>query len=186
MRSLLLVTLVSVFGCSSSTSESTSTAIPAALDGYCTGKLLVATKVQSPAASGSWEGSGATLPAGTTFVVAVDFSSFGGFAFTNGAPLKLAGDFIKGLALGTDFESSCATKPDRTLGDFVLLSKATLFASKDLTGTPCTLPVGTKFKSYGYSGGEGAASFESSELAALCGFAKGYSNDFHYGTLLRK
>lgn len=186
MRSFLLVTLVSVFGCSSSTPESTSTAIPAALEGYCTGTLRVATKVESPAAGGGWEGSGATLPAGTPFVVAVDFSRFGGFAFSNGAPQKLDGDFIKGLVLGTDFESSCATKPDRDKADFVLLAKATLFTSKDLTGSPCAIPAGTKFKSYGYSGGEGPATFESSELTALCGFAKGYSNDFHYGALVRK
>lgn len=173
-------------GCSSSTSEATPASVPAALETYCTGKLLVAVKYQSPV-GGHWEGHGATLPAGSTVVLAEDFGHFGAFAFFDGTPAKLDGDFTKGLAQGTDFESSCATKADRTLADFVVLAKATLYPNKDLSGTPCTVPLGTKFKSYGYSSsGAGAAEFQSDELAALCGFSKGYSSDLYYGRLLRK
>lgn len=172
--------------CSSASDAPASTSIPAALDTYCTGKLLVAKAYQSPT-DGYWEGNGATLPAGTVFVVAEDFGHYGGYAFLNGTPAQLDGDFTKGLELGKDFESSCAKKPDRTNTDFVLLAKATLYPGKDLSGAPCTVPLGTKFKSYGYSSsGAGAAEFQSTELGALCGFEKGYTKDLYYGELLRK
>lgn len=180
----LLVALAG--GCSSSSTDPPSTAVPAALEGYCTGKLLVAVKYQLPV-GGRWEGNGATLPAGTPVVLAEDFGHFGAFAFLDGTPAELDGDFLKGLALGTDFESSCATKADRSLADFVVLANATIHPDKDLTGTPCTVPLGTKFKSYGYSSsGAGPAEFQSTELTAICGFSKGYSNNLYYGRLLRK
>lgn len=184
--SALLVVSLLVAGCSSAT-PAPSAAIPAELAGYCTGTLSVATKYRSPAAGGGWEGIGATLPAGTTFVLAEDFSHYGGFAFLDGTPVELEGDFLKGLALGTDFASSCATKPERANADFVVLEKTVLFANKDLSGASCQLTRGTKFKSYSYSaGGSDTVEFGSSDLSAICGFAKGYASTFHYGALLRR
>lgn len=179
------------FGCSSSTtSAAPSSANLAPFSKYCTGTTSKDIAYLTPAGPGSWSGSGATLPAGTTFLVSVDFSRYGGFAILDGGtPAQLKADFSKGLVLGEDFTSSCApaTPPSASEDELVLLRTATLYANQDLSGSPCSLPAATSFQSYGYSSsGGGTGTFQSDELQSKCGFTKGYTNDMTYARLFAK
>jgi hypothetical protein len=83
-----------------------------------------------------------------------------------------------------DFSTSCAAPVSFERHRLVMLKTATLFPNKDLTGTPCTLEAGTGLKSWGYSGGAGAAELSSSDLKPTCSFDKGYSKDIVFGKLV--
>ena len=105
--------------------------------------------------------------------------------------MKLIGDFQSGLVRDTDFSSACATddKLDFQAQHHVLLTDSTFYASEDLSGEPCPLPVGTELPGFGFaSGGFGsggsAASVSSDAIEAACGLTQSYSADIVYGELV--
>ncbi|MBL8717051.1 MAG: hypothetical protein JNL79_13705 [Myxococcales bacterium] len=177
-------------GCSSpspgaSPSPEATHAIPTALAGTCTGKLLLARTSKSADADGRWTATGPTLPPGTPFVVDVSFYQFGGIAFSDGAPLRLDIEPEKGLVRGTDFESSCAAEPDGDKASLVIVRASKVFPYIDLSGAPCTLPVGARFYRYRYlSTGTGTSRLEASQLTSACGFETGYTAGLTSGRLL--
>jgi hypothetical protein len=185
----LAVLAFSVVGCSSDSDSDDPGGggqIPAALSGYCTGTLERDMEVMEWSGPGAWSGSGATVPKGTTFLVGSSFDKWEGYLFAaNGAPLQVDGDFSTGLVLGTDFSSSCATVDKQNEAVAVVLRTSTLYDNEALSGTPCTLPVGTVFTNYSYFGGN-VATVTAEVITTECGFDTGYTDDLAYEKLLEK
>lgn len=189
MRIALAVVAFSVAGCSSDSDSGDASGggkIPEALSGYCTGTLEHEMEVMDWVGPGAWSGSGATVPKGTTFLVGSGFDKWEGYLFaSSGAPLQLHGDFSTGLVLGTDFSSSCATVDKQNEAVAVVLRQSTLYDNEALTGTACTLPVGTVFTNYSYFGGN-VASVTSEVVTTECGFDTGYTDDMAFEKLITK
>jgi len=198
LSSLVLGCAVALGACSSSDGGGGSPqgVIPQAFDKYCVGTLKADQKLMKPMNGGGWMGDGTLrASAGTTFLVSVDFHQWSGFVVQqDGSVAKIDQDFDKGLVKDTDFTSDCAT--DAALQPFaqnpkVLLKASTLYPTKDMSGTACTVDAGTSLTTFMYSsGGFGStpepAQVGADEIKAKCGYESGYSNDFSYGELLPK
>lgn len=191
-RSLLLLALLSTTAtaaCSSSDSSSGpgTGPVPSALSSYCTGTLKVATQYMTAVGPGAYSGHGDTLPAGTKILLSWSFDRWAGFAFqTDGTVLKLEADFSKGLVLGTDFDSTCTADQakDSKKQHTVILQRSTVYPEKGLTGTACTLEVGTVMTNYSFSGDGTSSTVSSAEIKSTCGLTTGYSKDIQYATLV--
>jgi hypothetical protein len=183
---VVAVFLVGCSGSDDSDGGGGSVSIPSALAAYCTGALSRDVEVMDSVGPSAWSGSGATLPAGTTFLVSEAFDKWEGFAFgSDGAPRKLEGDFSTGLLLGEDFTSDCAKDPNAPTSVHVVLQDSKLYETEAMTGTACTLPAGTEMHGFTFFGGN-VAQVSSEAVTAICGFDTGYTNDFVYASLLPK
>ncbi len=163
--------------------------IPAVFADYCTGTLLVDREGLRPSGAGSWEGQYIAISAGSTFLLDYSLSRWnGGYVFDpQGAPTQIDAAFTKGLVLGTDFSSDCVAPGSvGAKNPLVILQRSTVYAAKDLSGSPCEIPAGTAFDGYGFSSVGDVATFQASGLAGLCGFEQGYSKDLVFGKLVRK
>lgn len=163
--------------------------IPATFSAYCTGTLLVEQTMMRPAGSGSWLGRGQKVPAGTKVLLEANWDHWEhGYTFDSTGVIRAEGDFVKGLVVDVDVSTDCPT-PDPLDGKahpLVILEQSTIYATKDLTGTPCTLEVGSTFSGYSYAFTGTAAQFKSSDLTAICGFDTGYSTNLTYAKLVAK
>lgn len=168
---------------------------PAAFAAYCTGKLQKETPLLLPMGAGGWHGSGAvTAPAGSEFLLAAGFDNWEGYVILDGGgPAKLSADFRNGLINGTDFTSDCAPATAPTVSSrppTVLLAKASFYASKDLSGPPCTLDAGTELTNSAFTtgglSGENAATISSNEIAAKCKMTPAFSKDASFASLMRR
>ena len=164
-----------------------------AFAGYCTGKTLRPIELMLPSGPGAWStfGTADSVPAGTTFLVGASFDKWEGYVMAgDGTPMKLHADFQTGLIRDTDFSSPCATddKLEWQAQHHVLLVDSTFYASQDLSGEACKLPVATELPSFGFiSGGFGdgeAAQVSSDAIESTCGLTQSYSTDIVYGELV--
>lgn len=166
-----------------------------AFAGYCTGTALRAIELQEPSGPGAWmsNGSQGSVQPGMTILVGASFDKWDAYLMrADGTPMQLKGDFQTGLIRDTDFESPCATddKLDWQAQHHVLLRDSTFFATQDLSGEPCALPVGTELPSFGFiSGGFGdgqPAQVSSDAIESTCGLTQSYSADIVYGELVKE
>jgi hypothetical protein len=184
--------LAALAACSSSTDSGpgTSATIPAAFSKYCSATLKTEQKVMNPMGPGAWMGTGEKVPAGTKILLSEDFSAWGGYAIkSDGGPLKIsAADRTKGLVKDVDFTSDCAPAAVPKFGDAtiktVTLAKATFYATKELTGTACTLEAGTEFSNYGITGGGDVSEVFANQIKEKCSLDKAYSKDLLTGGLV--
>lgn len=191
-----LAAVASLVGCSGSDSEdSIETGSLEAFSSYCTGTLKESMRVGDSTQPGGWTFSNTSprVGSGTSFLVASDWNKWSGYVIlADGTPAKLEADELgpgpgSGLIVDHDFTSACATEDKKTdFGSMVLLADATFHASKDLSGTPCTLPVATKLTSHGFSGGTEVAMVSADQIESACGLKSGYTKDLVYGALIDK
>lgn len=162
---------------------------------YCTGTLKTDQKLQTPMTwGGAWQGDGTLVAhAGAQFIVSAEFDQWLGYAMeSDGTPVRISGDATKGLTKDVDFTSDCATDAKRTdafSGHAVVLSPATLYANKELSGTPCTLDAGTELTNYSYAGSLSPSdpiSISANEIKAKCGLDQAYAKTLVYGQLIAK
>jgi hypothetical protein len=195
--SILGCTLVLAACSSSDSGGSPQGVIPQAFASYCSGTLKTDQKLMTPMSGGGWMGNGSLhAAAGTPFLVSTEGGQWAGYVVqADGSVDKIDADFTKGLVRDTDFTSDCAT--DTALHDFasdknVVLAKSTIYATKDLTGTACTLDAGTTMTNFNYASGgfggssSGPSTVGSDEIKAKCGFASGYTNDLEFASLIPK
>ncbi|MBE7485829.1 MAG: hypothetical protein HS104_38385 [Polyangiaceae bacterium] len=189
LGALALSTIIS--GCSGSDSgESFRTGGLEAFSSYCVGTLKQDIRVGESMGPGAWHFS-STFPevsAGTAFLVASDWNKWEGYVVgEDGTPWKLSSDHDTGLVRDQHFSASCATGDKLSgWGSMVLLHDATFFQTKDLTGTPCVLPVATKLTSYGFASGFGEtlATVSADQIKDECGLDDAFTKDMVYGELI--
>ena len=194
-RAVLLFAPLVALACGSSSDDTAQpgaaagAALPAEYDGLCTGTLLTAREYATPGNGPSaWVGGGEKAPAGTKFLLGYDGSNWGRsyFFLSNGTPAELDADFTTGLMKGVDFSSDCAEPVTSERRRFVVLRSSTLFATEALDGAACVVEGGTAFTAWGFSSNGAVASFQAKELEAKCGYAKGYTKNLTFGTLVAK
>jgi hypothetical protein len=155
--------------------------------GACGATLQKPSMVGMPLANlpSAWENEDSTpqAPVGTTFLLEADSfgdgpPTFRGYTFSaTGVPQRLTGaDSFGDLTIDVDFTSSCAAP---FTAELTTLRTVTIYPENDLSGTPCTLPPGTRLGNVGYAlGNGGVGGVFSGKLADLCGFDEGYSKDY--------
>ncbi len=189
-----LLVFGSLVGCSGSDSNDGSSGTggggasnPAysAFGDYCIGTLKVERNLELPGQTGGWVGDGSKASAGTKMLVATDFGRWGGYVFqADGTPaLVVATDYQTGLVRDTDFSAACATDVKLNLDMTVTLDDTIVFPNADYSGDSCTLPMGTLLTNYSIAG---SATLSGDEIQAACGFAPGYAQTIHYGSLIPK
>lgn len=193
---LLLASTVLV-ACSSASSPGGASydgASEATFSAYCTGTLLQSEQLMSEGGGGSWQGNGSlSAPAGTPFLLASDIGQWNGFVVgADGTPYQVQpSGFPNGLVAGTDFSASCAPAGGPSSPTvFVLVGETTLYPNADYSGTPCTLPAGTKLTNAGFSAAgdpRSGAQLAADELQAKCGVAGiMYGKEIPFGDLFAK
>lgn len=184
-----------LFACSSSSGGSSSYdgATGATFSSYCTGTLLQSEQLMSEGGGASWQGDGSlTAPKGTPFLLASDIGQWNGFVIgADGTPYQVqAPGFPNGLVEGTDFSASCAPSGGPSSPSvFVLLAATTLYPNADYSGTPCTLPAGTRITNGGFSAAgdpRAGGQLSGNEVQAQCGAATMYGKEIPYGDLIAK
>lgn len=166
------------------------TAVPTALTKYCVGTLSVEVQLMDRSGADGWVGDGSLRAApGSAFLLALtngERVEFEGYAFdASGAPHRLVSDSTTGLVRDRHFTTDCDLQYALERRRKVVLVPATVYASRDLTGTPCRLAAGTEFTDLVVIGGGSASkSFMSSELGPLCGFETGHSADVLFPSLI--
>jgi hypothetical protein len=189
---LALVFSLSLTACSGSDTDGGGhrvAGVPSAFSAYCTGTLKRPVGLQERDGPSVWMGSSSTgeAPTGSTFLVEASFDKWGGFVFgSDGAPLRLDGEFKTGLVKDQDFTSDCAVDPTAPKTANVLLAASTFHPNEDLSGEACTLPAGTELTSFGFISKGSVAMVSAAEIQAQCSLAKSYSKDIVYGDLLPK
>jgi hypothetical protein len=153
----------------------------AAFAGFCTGTTLRPTVQLTPLRPGTWSGSSAKFPAGTTFLLAIEQvrRTCEGYTYQGTAVSKLESIDGSELVLGTDFSSNCVSTPSNANTTFTVLRDSKFYADRNLTGTTCTIPAGTTFNDYGIETGT-PTYLRADKLNTACGFSPGYSSDLLY------
>jgi hypothetical protein len=160
--------------------------VQATFPSACVGTLTKASVVSTPGnLPSSWHSSSDTPNAAVGTRILFEEDPFGasalvfrGYTFaSNGQPQRLTGaSSSSNLTIDVDFTSTCAA-PFTT--ELTTLRTVTIYAAKDLSGTPCTLPAGTRLGNLGYGLGDGGVGgVFSGKLPELCGFDQGYSKDY--------
>lgn len=165
------------------------TTTPAALSAYCTGQTLVSLKVLTSIGGQSWVGASDTVAIGSTIYLGHDFNDWNGFAILDdGQPAILHDETtLSSLVEGKHYTGSCTAPASTTERRAVLLRDAHFFASEDLSGTACTLPIGTEIVGYTYaSKAYKKGSLSADAVKSTCGFDPGFSSDVAFAPLVKK
>lgn len=161
-------------------------ALDPVFDNVCRGTMLHSATVLPSQGPGTWGGvEPPQLSASQPFMLASAGGRIEGYLALPGNQVgQIQGDSTKGLVKDTDFTTDCNLAGEAKL---TALRAATVYPDADLAGTPCNVPIGTRFPDHSFSRvGGGPATFSSTLLTKLCGFQQGYTADLVYASLLLK
>lgn len=161
-------------------------ALDPVFDNVCRGVMAHPATVLPSQGPGQWGGvEPPRLAAYQPFMLASAGGRIEGYLALPGNQLgQIQPDAATGLVKDTDFTTDCNLAGEAKL---TALRAATFYPDPELTGAPCTVPIGTRFPDHSFSRvAGGPATFSSTLLMKICGFQQGYSTDLVFGSLLLK